>query len=157
MKNLILIISVMLSIQTFGFETTQEAIYCQNAINQKLNCNYQISHNGFTETSVSISGYSQYVVQQTASSVSYAKIILSEDIKEDSLVYTIKADGSFEVNKVVFTSKGKIARPVFKVTQDLSDKFNFDKLEKEMFKIRSITNKFSSEYIVPKDSFSPEQ
>ena len=46
------------------YELSQETIYCFNSENQKLNCNYQLgSGDDIFETSVTITGNAQYLVQ----------------------------------------------------------------------------------------------
>ena len=141
-----------------SFELSQETIYCRNTENQKLNCNYQLVKDGKEyETSVSITGFAQYLVQKHEGETVYAKHILRDDL-EGEISYQITKDSEENYTKRVvqyIVPEDVTERPYFVVLSETSEDQN--ELAKEVYAISDILATFNSKYQVNPVNFDPRK
>lgn len=138
-----------------NYDVTQETIYCFNNKNPKLNCNYQLSdEEGIFETSVTITGNAQYLVQYQEEATIFTKHIIREDLTEKSYQIVQTKDGALSKNVVKFIKpQYAMVRPYIKVTSKSAQ--TQLSLEAEVMQIKDVLAKFNTDYQVRAENASP--
>ena len=145
MKNILIIIVLMLgATQAFAFYTSPEAIYCQNDLNKKVNCNYRIINKGFDdEISVSPTGYAQYLIQKNEEGTVYARHLLGDDVEGQSIQILENHSGELTIFEVEFDrGESQTDRPEYKKVKNLSSQFSKEEVKAQVQKIKEIIQKF---------------
>jgi hypothetical protein len=142
------------------YQQTQETTYCYNTENKKLNCNYGLENEAGTfETSVSITGYAQYLVQKQDGETIYAKHVIS-DLVEGMQSYHISVDNDGNATKRIveyIKPLQKSLRPLFIVLETVEGLETDAEMLKDISAIKDVVEKFDSRYMVKPENSSPEE
>ncbi|MEE2670460.1 MAG: hypothetical protein VYA54_02050 [Bdellovibrionota bacterium] len=138
------------------FKLSQETIYCFNSENQKLNCNYQLGKDTTKfETSVTITGNAQYLIQIRESEKIYARHITREELSDYS-AQIVEDENGVLTKRYVTLIKPQHApiRPYMRVisTDQTSSQAE---LQQEVQKIKDVLATFNEDYQVHAENASP--
>lgn len=141
------------------YKLNQETTYCYNAENKKLNCNYGLENEaGAYETSVSITGFAQYLVQKQEGETIYASHIVDEEV-EGAESYHISVDEAGKATKRIveyIRPENRSERPFYIVLETIEGNETDDEMLKDINKVKDIVAKFDPRYLVKTEDLNLE-